>query len=459
MKHKEAPFPWHYYLNTVRSRIFYVVVSVALTFAIVTYDQESPFLKVLALVFFLIITAIVHGYFRINPFRGIMERVEKIQLQLPHDKKLKILYQRNEWILLDQMLLLTEHYIEQQRKLLEDKNRESNLLIESIPNAIVIIDKYENCLLHNELFTKKFIQDKDAKVSEKEKLWRIFEGNMLNLFRDCLHKNQQVKVSSYYFPHLGEYFDIAITPIMDRKQSLSGALGIFHNVTQAKLTEKMRVDFVANVSHEIRTPLTSIKGYTQLLEAHKESIPTQFLPILEKIDNNAERLKDLFDNLLKLSVIESRYELSKEFVNFEELVSTIWANLKAKHLGKNIKLNNSFESDEILCDPKLMEQVMVNLLDNAIKYGKENVIIDISGRNSDKQSQIIVKDNGLGIKPEDLSRIFERFYRSQGVTQKAIEGSGLGLSIVKHIIGKHRGQIEVQSIQGEGTSFTITLPL
>src|SRR5690606_23838255 len=117
--------------------------------------------------------------------------------------------------------------------------------------------------------------------------------------------------------------DITITPLRNRDKNIIGILGIFHNVTKAKLTEKMRVDFVANVSHEIRTPLTSIKGYSQLLKAQEASFPEELIPILDKINNNTERLKDLFDNLLHLSVIESHHEVEKNEINLEELILRI----------------------------------------------------------------------------------------------------------------------------------------
>lgn len=461
MKPKTTPFPWHYYVKTVRSRIFFVLVSVSVTYAIVEFDPDGAFLKVLLLFTALCLLSIIHGIFRIAPFRKVLDEIEKIQVQLPHDKKLKILYQKDEWALIEQMLKLTEHYIEKQTELLDDQNRQSNLLIESIPNAIIIIDKYENFILCNKNFRDKFIRNKTAKVIEKEKLWKIFDGRLLNHFRDCLHKKEQVKITSFFIEEFGEYYDIGITPTFNNKKELTGALGIFHNVTQSKLTDKMRVDFVANVSHEIRTPLTSIKGYAQLLQAHRADIPEAFYPILDKIDKNAERLKDLFDNLLKLSVIESKYELNKEPTNIQDLTALVWANLKAKHNKKKIELETKFDIDEINCDRKLFEQVITNLLDNAIKYSNEasEVKIKISTKMDEKYYYVTVSDNGPGIKAEDLSRIFERFYRSQGVNQKAIEGSGLGLSIVKHIINNHRGQIEVHSKAGEGTSFTISLPV
>jgi two-component system phosphate regulon sensor histidine kinase PhoR len=454
------PFPWHYYVRTVRSRIFYVIVTAALTYVISQYFNEDIFLRIVFLVIAIISVAFIHGFFRIMPFRKVLEKIEQIQVQLPHDKKLSIIYEKDEWNLLEEMLGLAEHYMLQQKKWLDDQYQESETIVQTIPDAIVVVDKYENLKQYNAHFKEKFIQNKDIQGLKSEKIFKVFENELLTAFQDAVKNNQSIRMEAFYIEDINEYYNIAITPVHDTNNEVTGALGIFHNVTQSKLTEKMRVDFVANVSHEIRTPLTSIKGYAQLLQAHSDKIDEDLKPILEKIDLNSERLKELFDNLLKLSVIESRYELEKDPIDLRKLFQNISANLKAKHINRDISILYDFSIEEVKGDAKLMEQVFTNLMDNAIKYSKdsESVRIEVKSIENGERHEIKVCDNGPGIGEAELGRIFERFYRVQGQTNKAIEGSGLGLSIVKHIINKHKGSIEVDSKLGEGTCFTISLP-
>jgi two-component system phosphate regulon sensor histidine kinase PhoR len=220
----------------------------------------------------------------------------------------------------------------------------------------------------------------------------------------------------------------------------------------------MRVDFVANVSHEIRTPLTSIKGYAQLLEAHNEKVPQELQPILQKITGNTERLKDLFENLLRLSKIESQYQIEKQEFDLKEMISKINSQIKGKYLKRSFQID--FMGDQyIYGDPKLLEHAFINLIDNAIKYSDKDLTkIQIVHTKSLDQHLISIKDNGIGLNPEDIQRIFERFYRVQGKTYKAIEGTGLGLSIVKHIVNRHHGEIEVKSEEHVGSEFIIQIP-
>jgi signal transduction histidine kinase len=219
----------------------------------------------------------------------------------------------------------------------------------------------------------------------------------------------------------------------------------------------MRVDFVANVSHEIRTPLTSIKGFSQLLQAQSEKLPeTAQLP-LERIVFNIGRLEGLFDTLLELSVIESHHSIDKSQINLSKILNSIKLNLLHKY-KKEFQIN--FEKNlNIYGDGKLLEHAFTNLIDNSIKYSsKKFPVVNVSLVNNSDHDIITISDNGSGIPQKDLERIFERFYRVQGQEHQKIEGTGLGLSIVKHVITKHNGIIHVESKLQEGSKFKISLP-
>ena len=456
-----SPFPWHYYIKEVRARIFFIILTALSVFLAHKLYPAEPFPKIIIIIIILIIFNFILGLIRVLPFRKVLSRIDNIQIKLPHDKKLDLIYQKDEWALIQEILTFTEDHLMNQKDEIKKQGMESDTLIESIPSGLVIVDKFQNCKKYNLLFKQQFVingKDEEQLLSQI-KLWKIFdEQELLSSFNEVVQSCNQVKLNGFHMRSSNQYFDIAINPLFDSKMNLTGALGIFHNVTTSKLTEKMRVDFVANVSHEIRTPLTSIIGYTQLLEASNQSLSEDHKSINKKILSNSERLKDLFDNLLKLSVIESQSEIVKGYFSIVSLINQITSSLKGKYLNKNIHINFINDDIELYGDYKLLGQVFTNLFDNAIKYGNQDINISISSIQQNQHSKIIINDNGPGISEIDLKRIFERFYRVKGASTEIIEGTGLGLSIVKHIINKHNGNIEVESQLDQGSTFTIHIP-
>ena len=234
--------------------------------------------------------------------------------------------------------------------------------------------------------------------------------------------------------------------------------GVLYDVTEFKLTEQMRVDFVANVSHEIRTPLTSIKGYTQLLESQKNKFDPELHTFLEKIVVNTERMIALFNDLLNLSVIESKDVMKFDVLDLKELIFTVAGNIRASYPNKKISITKDIQLTTITGDDRLMEQVISNLVDNACKYSGDTISINISTYTKENKGYISIADDGPGISKEHIQRIFERFYRVDS-SRETTRGTGLGLSIVKHIISKHGGKIWAESEETHGTKFVIELPL
>jgi two-component system phosphate regulon sensor histidine kinase PhoR len=228
-----------------------------------------------------------------------------------------------------------------------------------------------------------------------------------------------------------------------------------------KELEKIRQDFVANVSHELRTPLTTIKGYTEtLLEgALEEEVAPQFLQVIQK---HADRLTKIVEDLLTLSKVESKeFYLKWERLPLSELIDDVLDFVKEGAEKKKISISRSIilSSLEVIGDRIYLEQVFINLLDNAIKYTHETGEISISALEKEQgEIQVMIKDNGIGIPKEDLSRIFERFYRVDKGRSQELGGTGLGLSIVKHIIQAHGGKVWADSKLGEGSTFYIALP-
>lgn len=262
-------------------------------------------------------------------------------------------------------------------------------------------------------------------------------------------------------------FEVNVIPIssLPRNDSgvskVDGAIAVFHDISRLKELEKIRQDFVANVSHELRTPLTTIKGYAEtLLEgALKEEVAIQFVQV---INRHADRLKKIVEDLLTLSTIESKeFGLKPERLLVSELINSTLDLVKeeANRKGISVTWNESSPSLSVFGDRKGLEQVLINLLDNAIKYGREGGNIKISvNENPNSEVQVSVQDDGFGIPKEDLPRIFERFYRVDKARSKELGGTGLGLSIVRHLVQTHGGRVWAESQLGEGSTFYFTLP-
>lgn len=229
--------------------------------------------------------------------------------------------------------------------------------------------------------------------------------------------------------------------------------------SQLKALEDMRQEFISNVSHEIQSPLASISGFARALRSDRLSDEERGR-YLDIIETESKRLSRLSDNLLKLAALESehppfrpeRYRLDRQLREAVLACEPQW-------LDKSINMEADLEAAEIVADPELLSQVWGNLLHNAVKFTPEGGTIGVRLRRSGEAAEVCVSDTGIGIGEEDLPRIFERFYKADKARSRAGGGSGLGLSIVKKIVDLHRGSIEVRSKPGEGTTFTVRLPL
>ncbi len=226
-----------------------------------------------------------------------------------------------------------------------------------------------------------------------------------------------------------------------------------------KKAEKMRIEFVANVSHELRTPLTSIKGYTEtLLQDLEDGRPAdpEFLKIILK---NSDRLLALINDLLDLSAIESGAdELHLAELDTQEISSHVVKHLERFARSKETELSIEGMPTTVFADPKRIEQVLTNLVDNAIKYCPSKSKIKIGWTKESDAVILTVSDNGPGIPAKNMDRLFERFYRLDKGRSREMGGTGLGLSIVKHIMQRHNGSVSVESTVGEGTTFVCRFP-
>ena len=298
------------------------------------------------------------------------------------------------------------------------------------------------------------------------------DSNILEIIRN--HEFEELMRRSYasdeslesdivYYQKGGCVLNVRCTPLMDALQKRIGGLMVISDVTQLRRLENMRRDFAASVSHEIKTPLTAIKGFVETLlsgELEDREETRRFLAIIDKHTN---RLAAIIDDLMQLSRIEREDEIQQiglEPCRIAEVLQAAIGLCRTALAAKGITVQ--LECDPSLSgrfDAMLLERAAVNLLDNAIKYSPENSAIQVTVLASADQIQIQFRDQGMGIGKKHLPRIFERFYRVDHARSRKLGGTGLGLAIVKHIAHAHGGSVTVESELGQGSTFTLQLPV
>lgn len=341
---------------------------------------------------------------------------------------------------------------------------ELDAIMGSISDAILAVDQEEIPIFYNSRFEVIF---GGGKVRRNVKLWEILrDPEILKSYKRALTEGKSGGTRAFSLEVEGQpkrYFSLSVSPLRRHGGAIYGALGIFHDITELKAAEQMRIDFVANVSHELRTPLTAIKGYTEtlLLDQENKKGTGQEREFLSIIARNSERLMNLMGDLLELSALESSLLLQKESISTKEVTERVLKQLAPRLEKKNQVTVVEYEALSVLADPNRAEQVLVNLLDNASKYTPEGGKITIAwelDRKGGRDCFLKVKDTGPGIPLEHLGRLFERFYRIDKARSREQGGTGLGLAIVKHIMQRHEGAVWVESAPGQGSIFTCRFP-
>ncbi len=258
------------------------------------------------------------------------------------------------------------------------------------------------------------------------------------------------------------HLEIVLEPIKDAPGGANGAVLLFRDVTELRRTETMRRDFVANVSHELRTPLSILRGYLETLLEDPQQPPGELLRIFEVMERHSNRLNLLVDDVLSLARLEGPgVALDLTTIRPATFLRGIMRDWEKKFAAK--KLTAELVAPENLpplaADEARLQEVMYNLLENAVKYSAVGGKIAVRAASSDGQLDLEVSDNGAGIPARDLPRIFERFYRADKARHRELGGTGLGLSIVKHVVQLHRGRVEAESELGRGTKVRVHLPL
>ncbi len=344
----------------------------------------------------------------------------------------------------------------------ENRSMELEAVHASMQEGVIAIDKDEKIITINSAAAKIF----DFPVSKLKARYILEVARNFGLqkfIQRALATHEPVEEDIVITRDEDLTLNIHSTALYDSEERRIGTLIIFHNITRIRRLERMHKDFAANVSHELKTPLTAIKGFIETLQEMLVNNDTQqseqFLKIIEK---NVNRMIELINDLLALSRLERLQGTDIQFEN-QPMATLIQGAVNICHARINAKnITVSIDCPEDLngrVDPILMEQAIINLVDNAVKYNPEGSQIAIAVTRQDNSLDIEIKDNGIGIDKEHLPKIFNRFYRIDRGRSRNEGGTGLGLAIVKHIIQYHNGKIDVESIKGSGSCFKISVPV
>jgi len=331
-----------------------------------------------------------------------------------------------------------------------------NELFKTMRESVIVVGEDTRIFASNQAAYDAFGRRNGA--LENKRLTEIIRDlNLHEAFRRALEEG---KTSDVELEIVGtdKKYDVRIAPFeFDEKR---GAIGIFYDISQIERLENVRQEFFSNISHELRTPLTSILAFVETLEDGAITDEENNLRFLSVIRRNAERMHHLINDILELSSIESgKITIEPKKCNLSNLTDEVFTNLSNKAEERQIKLINEVPKDTIVyADAVRLEQMLTNLIDNAVKFNRESGSINVNHTQDKTNDVISITDTGEGISSEHLQRIFERFYRTDRARSRDIGGTGLGLAIVKHLARLHGGEISVTSAPGKGSTFFIELP-
>ena len=361
--------------------------------------------------------------------------------------------------------------LDQEIRTLSGERNRSSAILRSMVEGVAVIDAQERLVFYNRAFSEIF----NVPVSTAEGrplIEAVRNAELVGLIRKALRGEEGLQNDISMGIVQMQNFSVTAAPVMalettngapdaDRAKP-SGAVVVLHDVTELRRLERVRQDFVANVSHEFKTPLTAIQGFAETLLSGALDDPTSNRRFLEIIRTHAVRLARLTNDLLKLARIEAG-KLEVEFfpVGLIELIEGCAETTLLKASRKQITLEIEVPPGlpPVRGDAGLLRDVLQNLLDNAIQYTPEGGHIRVSADLRSKEAVVTVTDTGIGIPASDKERIFERFYRVDAASSREAGGTGLGLSIAKHIVEAHGGHLWVDSVIGEGSKFSFSIPI
>lgn len=354
------------------------------------------------------------------------------------------------------------HQLNERMRIITQQNREQETILSNMKNGLIVIDTEKRITKVNNSAAKLLNLDINDVYHKKIKD-SVKDIDFYKFFNKALESKNSIENELDINKESGKlYIQIYSVPFWGEKGERTGTLIVLNDITHIKKLENIRHDFVSNVSHELKTPITSIQGFVETLLDDELNDVEEVKNYLKIIKKHTGRLKAIIEDLLSISRLEQgavSSNISFEKRNVKDILSTAIQtceqNAKLKSIRINLACNNDIKSN---VNHLLMEQAIINLIDNAVKYSDEQSSILVEAFKQQDGLVIKVKDYGCGMPEESLSRIFERFYRIDKARSRKLGGTGLGLAIVKHIVQIHGGSIEVKSKPEEGSVFYIHLP-
>ena len=344
-----------------------------------------------------------------------------------------------------------------------ERGRRESRLLESVVGAMkegmVVLGHDRKIRVANDAFRQLFRTPFEpagrllAEVVRDPAVFRELEA--------ALPPGGEVRETLLHLPGSGRSFELRVSPLSGGgPDEPPGALILFFDVTRLEALERVRREFVADVSHELRTPLTSIKAFVENLIDERLVDRDESLRFLEIVRKHADRMGALIDDLTDLSLIETgAIRLDLEPIDASELAREVAATLAMRAKSAEVALTVDVPSPfTILADRRRLEQVLVNLVDNGIKFNKSGGTVRITGEVRDGHPRLTVEDTGVGIPSDQLEQVFHRFFRVDKARSRELGGTGLGLAIVKHLMRLHEGRVAVASELGRGSAFTLEFP-
>jgi two-component system, OmpR family, phosphate regulon sensor histidine kinase PhoR len=361
--------------------------------------------------------------------------------------------------------LALETLVDRQSEL-EERFREGEFSVQAVFGAmldgLVVVDDRRRVRMMNREFRRAFGLEEAEPGEPLLEMIRHASIDRLVMEAIRVREPRRESIQMSRGPSEGREMEVSAVPLAENSAQMEGAVVLFHDVTQLRQMEEIRRDFVANVSHELRTPLSIFRGYLETLLDDPHQPPGELLRILEVMERHSDRLYALVEDVLSLARLESpAAELDLSEISLPELLQEILLDWEKRFEAKQLKSHLDVPPDlpKLEADESRLQEIIYNLLDNAVKYSRPNGVVTLRAGVEDDRVRISVSDEGIGIRENDLPRIFERFYRADKARSRELGGTGLGLSIVKHIAQLHGGTAQAQSEPGQGTTISVLLPL
>ena len=367
---------------------------------------------------------------------------------------------------IDSLALSLNHLASRLQDKMEEISAEKqklHLILEHMDNAVMLFDIH-GCLIEANRSAFLWFNLSPAMIGQHN-LTVLGSSQINNALKESLLSGQMKQgMFRTNFQNVKKVFQVSLIVLPRQGDTSNGTLAVFHDITSLQLIQERQSDFVANASHELSTPLTAIRGFAETLVDGAADNPEDSRRFAAIILSEADRMQRLVQDLLQLAKIESaeyRQQIHLAPIQVQPLYEAVVQELSPAWTQKQLTLSIDIPQEPlwVLADPDRLKQILVNLIDNAIKYTPDKGFIQISAGKIGKNIQFVVKDSGIGIPPEDLPRIFDRFYRIDKARTRSISGTGLGLAIVKHLLDALDGTIEVESQPRDGTTFRFFLPV